>query len=184
MWDNDFGPLLLAPEAAAVVKATLAFEPWQAARAAALNTLRQLARNQVGDTLGPEYLASTVGLLLRTYFPAAEQARFARSRQVAGHLPALAAPLAGLRTLLLAVGALGSIALAGLAWRQSAPLARFSLLVGGGVLANAFATGALSGPHDRYGARIAWLLLLPPCYALALRLQARRLAGGGAPQLR
>ena len=29
-------------------------------------------------------------------------------------------------------------------------------------LANAFATGALSGPHDRYQARIAWLLLLPP----------------------
>ena len=29
-----------------------------------------------------------------------------------------------------------------------------------GVLANAAATGALSGPHDRYQARIAWLLPL------------------------
>ena len=29
------------------------------------------------------------------------------------------------------------------------------------LLANAFATGALSGPHDRYQARIAWLVLLP-----------------------
>jgi hypothetical protein len=28
------------------------------------------------------------------------------------------------------------------------------------ILANAFVTGALSGPHDRYGARAAWIATL------------------------
>jgi hypothetical protein len=38
----------------------------------------------------------------------------------------------------------------------------FIVLIWAGVLANAFATGALSKPHYRYQTRIAWLLLLPP----------------------
>ena len=36
-------------------------------------------------------------------------------------------------------------------------------------VANAFATGALSKPHDRYQARVAWLLLLPPLLYAARR---------------
>ena len=180
MWGGGFGPTLLAPEAAALVRATVAFEPLQVAVDAARNTLRQLGRNRVGDTLGPQYLDATVGLLLRTYFPAAEQARFARSRQVAGTLPAAAIPLAGLRAALLAAGAAGTLA-ATLAWRRWPALAGLAGLVLAGVLANAFATGALSGPHDRYGARIAWLVLLPPLYALiALGLQRRDVALGRA----
>jgi hypothetical protein len=35
-------------------------------------------------------------------------------------------------------------------------------MIAAGLLSNAFATGVLSGPHDRYQARIAWLVLLPP----------------------
>jgi hypothetical protein len=38
----------------------------------------------------------------------------------------------------------------------------FILMLWLGVAANAFATGALSKPHHRYQARIAWLLVLPP----------------------
>jgi len=34
------------------------------------------------------------------------------------------------------------------------------------VLANAFATGALSKPHYRYQTRIAWLLVVPPMVLL------------------
>ncbi len=41
-----------------------------------------------------------------------------------------------------------------------------------GLLANAAATGALSGPHDRYQARIAWLVVLPPLLAYAARRDA------------
>jgi hypothetical protein len=40
------------------------------------------------------------------------------------------------------------------------------LLVCAGVLANAFATGALSKPHYRYQTRIAWLLVIPPLVLL------------------
>jgi hypothetical protein len=38
-----------------------------------------------------------------------------------------------------------------------------------GITANAAATGALSGPHDRYQARIAWLLPLAALLALPER---------------
>jgi len=41
-----------------------------------------------------------------------------------------------------------------------------------GLLANAAATGALSGPHDRYQARVAWLVVLPPLLAYAARRDA------------
>ncbi len=40
------------------------------------------------------------------------------------------------------------------------------LFVYAGVLANAFATGALSKPHYRYQTRIAWLLVIPPMVLL------------------
>ena len=171
VWADDFGPTLFAPEAGGVVRATIAFEPWQVARAAMRNTWRQLARNRVGDTLSPVYLQVTVGLLLTTYFPAAEQMRFLGSRQLAGRLAAVASPLAGLQGVLLACGAAASLVASGFAWRRWPRLAALSILVLAGVVANAAATGALSGPHDRYGARIAWLLLLPPLYALALVAQ-------------
>jgi hypothetical protein len=53
-------------------------------------------------------------------------------------------------------------------------LAGLALTIALGILANAFATGALSGPHDRYGARIAWLVLLPPLLAGANAVTRRR----------
>jgi hypothetical protein len=34
------------------------------------------------------------------------------------------------------------------------------------LLANAFACGALSGPHDRYGARIVWIATLTAAITL------------------
>ena len=66
---------------------------------------------------------------------------------------------------LLVAGAAGTLLLAALAWRTNPALAGLALTVVFGVFANAFATGALSGPHDRYGARIAWLVLLAPSFA-------------------
>ena len=48
-----------------------------------------------------------------------------------------------------------------------------------GVLANAAATGALSGPHDRYGARMAWLLPLSAPLAWWPRRGVAGLGGAG-----
>ena len=40
------------------------------------------------------------------------------------------------------------------------------------IVANAFACGALSGPHDRYGARVAWLATLAVGIALLSAIKA------------
>ncbi len=182
VWGHGFGPIPFTPEAAHLVSATLRFAPLAAAEHAGLNTLRQLVRVQVGDTLGPQYLEATVGLLLRTYFPAAELLRFEAGRQPQGTLDAVAAPLEPLRLALLVAGALGTVLLVPLIWRRNPALAGLALTVLLGVLANAFATGALSGPHDRYGARIAWLVLLPPYFALMTAWRNRRVIGDHHPR--
>lgn len=56
--------------------------------------------------------------------------------------------------------------------KPEAYLRGLALLALTGLLANATATGALSGPHDRYQARIAWLVVLPPLLAYAARRDA------------
>ena len=165
VWGEESGPTLVAPEASRIVTATLRYEPAQAAQHALANTLRQVIRVSVGDTLGPQHLMVTVGKLLQTYFPAAEMQRFLDGRQVAGTLPAVAAPLLTLHLLLLCLGAVGTLVVIPLGWRRNPALAGLAVTIVVGILANAFATGALSGPHDRYGARVAWLVLLPPLLA-------------------
>ena len=174
MFADEFGPTLFAPEANRIVAATLRAAPLRAAGNAVLNTGRQLVRVAVGDTLGPQHLVSTVGLLMRTYFPPAETARFLASRQVAGRLGAVAEPLLPVHLALLVLGAAGSLLLATRAWARDPALGCLALVTLFGVLGNAFATGALSGPHDRYGARIAWLLVVPPTlWLLGLRSRQR-----------
>ncbi len=172
IWGGNSGPTLVAPEASLVVAATLRHAPLQVLQHALANTMRQLGRVALGDILGPQHLVVTVGLLLRTYFPPAEFQRFLASRQVAGTLPALAAPLLPLHLVLLCLGGAATLALA--LWRRNPVLAGLAIMVVAGLLANAFATGALSGPHDRYGARIAWLVLLAPAFALMQRFPAPR----------
>lgn len=155
-----FGGMVLAAEARAILAETLRREPLGVAGAMLANTGRQLLRVQVGDTLGREHLGVALGPRLGG-FPAAEQQRFASGLQANGLLPAAAAPFLLPHAVVLLLGALGSL----LALRRSLmqrDAARVTLLlcVMLGLAANAFATGALSGPHDRYQARIAWLLPL------------------------
>ena len=166
VWGSESGPTLVAPEAARIVAATLRAAPLEVARDAIGNMLQQLTRNAVGDTLGAQHLEVTVGLLLRTYFPPSEEQRFLASRQVAGTLPVLAAPLLMLHAALLLGGTVATLLLVPWAWRRNPGLAGLAGTVLVGLVANGFATGALSGPHDRYGARIAWLVLLPPLLAM------------------
>ncbi|RAI60044.1 hypothetical protein DOO78_06380 [Roseicella frigidaeris] len=156
-----FGPIALAPEAGVILRETLRREPLGVLRAAARNTLRQLGLARVGDTLGPENLAGTVGRELALGFPPAEAARFAASLQARGVLRQASAPVLLLHPAALLLGAAGAL----LAWGWAARAGdgrRLGLVlcVLVGITANAAATGALSGPHDRYQARIAWLLPL------------------------
>lgn len=174
VWGHDYGPILYAPEASRIVASALRYEPALAAEKALLNTWRQLFHVRLGDTLGSLHLRATVGRLLGLFFPAAETARFEASRQMQDRLAAVAAPLEPLRLALLGCGSVLTLVIIPWAWKRQPVLAGLALTIALGILANAFATGALSGPHDRYGARIAWLVLLPPLLAGANAVTRRR----------
>ena len=167
VWADGYGPVRIAPEAARIVAATVAAEPVAVLRAALGNTGRQLLMTKVGDALTPDYLDVAVLARLRTYFPEAEARRFMASLQYKGSLPGVAAHLALLRAWLLVLGAGGTVGTAVLCWRRRPPVACLAVLTLVALLANAFSTGALSRPHDRYQARIAWLVVVPPVFALA-----------------
>ena len=151
----------------AILAETLWREPLAVVRAAAGNAWTQFRRARVGDALGPENLAGSVGRKLAIGFPAAEQAQFAAGMQARGLLPVLAAPFLALHPLVLLLGAAATL----FGWRRAA-LAGDARMLGlvlavlVGVTVNAAVTGALSGPHDRYPARIAWLLPLTGLLAL------------------
>ncbi len=164
LWGDAFGPVALAPEAARLVPAIIAAYPAEVARAAFANALRQSLLVRVGDTLGPAYLEDAVAPKLALYFPAAEVARYRASRQTLGLLRDDERPFTPAHLGLLIVGAAGTVWVLLTRWRDRV-LWAFAALVATGLAANAFATGALSAPHDRYQARIAWLVLLPPFYA-------------------
>jgi len=171
------GPISLAPEAAAILAETLRREPAGVLRAVTTNALRQFALVRVGDALVPDNLGPSVARELALGFPAAEQARFAASRQAKGELPEAAAPF--LRTHLPALAAGAVLLPVGLwravRWRDRRRLGLLlAVLLGLGV--NAVVTGGLSGPHHRYQGRLVWLLPL----AGVLALLPRRLTRPGA----
>lgn len=184
VWADSFGPIRYAPEAARLVPAIIATYPIETLRAAADNTVRQLARTQVGDVLVPDHLDIAVLPRIQLYFPAAEARRFQAGLQSQGTLTDIAPPFATLHATFLVIGALAGAGIA-LRNRQTdralASLAALSLVA---LLANAFATGALSGPHDRYQARIAWLVLLAPTLFVAQRYAARAETSAGLMRTR
>ncbi len=177
---GDGGPIALAPEASAILRETLAREPLAVLRAAADNAVAQLGRVRVGDTLGPQHLDVTVARMLAEGFPPAEQARFRASLQAQGALPAAAAPFLPVQEPLLLFGALAA-GFALLRWRAQPMAAALALIALAGVAVNAAVTGALSAPHDRYGARIAWLLPLAGLLALSSRAQQAARPADRAP---
>ncbi len=171
VWSSG-GPVALAPEAGAIVRATLRQEPGAVLRTALGNAWEQLGRVGLGDVLGDDWLEGSITGSLREWFPAAEMARFRAGRQMNRTLRAVAEPLNLPHAVLLGLGAAATLWVA--VARRGTLAGRFAVLVLVGVLANAAASGALSRPHDRYQARIAWLLLLPA----ALMLPAVRPGSG------
>jgi hypothetical protein len=155
---RDFGGRALSGEAREIVRATIAREPLAVALDAARDTLTQLLlRNRVGDTLERRHIGEGVLGHIQAFGPE-EAARFQAGAHWRGDMPALVAPLLWVQEPVLLLGA---IALAILGWRGRRNRLVLGLVLGiaTGLLANAFATGALSGPHDRYGARVAWLVV-------------------------
>lgn len=177
VWSTPGGPIALAPEATRIVWGTMATRPLASLWAAVGNMAAQLAMAQPDEVLGNGWLDDTVGLRLRAYYPTAEAARFQAGAQFHDLLRDIAAPLRSPQAVALAVGAMMTLAVLAIGWRRDTRLFALAGFCLAGVLANAFATGALSGPHDRYGARIAWLLVLVPLLAAGQRRAIDRTAG-------
>ena len=127
----------------------------------------QLWMIQLGDTLHPDHLDVTVAKSVRQYFSATEIESFNGSRQMKDTLAADAVWFSRVSVWVFYFSVVFALYVLVTAWRKrdmhhTKLVVSFILMLWLGVAANAFATGALSKPHHRYQARIAWLLVLPP----------------------
>lgn len=168
------GGALLSAEAGEIVGETLRAHPLAVIATALRNTLRQLVTVGVGDTLGPENLATALRPRLAEGFPPSELAAFDASLQRHDALRQAVAPLLPLYDafLLLVLPLLAWQAWRAVRARDAVALGCLAFILVG-VLANAAATGGLSGVFPRYQARVAWLL---PLAALLLIAPKRRRA--------
>ncbi|MBO1076473.1 hypothetical protein [Roseomonas marmotae] len=151
------GGVRLASEAREIVAETIRREPFGVAWAALRNAAHQLVLVEVGDTLGRENLGTAARPRIEQGFGPGELARYDASAQSRDLLRARAAPFLWPHGLVLLASAAG---LAVMAWGRRGPARAFALWIFVAVAANALATGALSKPHHRYQARIAWLMPL------------------------
>ena len=149
--------MLLAPEAREIVHETLWREPLAVLRAGLANAGRQLTTAGIGDTLDNRHFDVAIRPRLMQGFPPSEVAAFDAALQQGPALAEAGRALAWLHPLVLL---LSLLPLAWGWWRGDARLRGVLLALVVAVLANALATGGLSGVHPRYQARIAWLLPL------------------------
>ena len=123
--------------------------------AATVATATQLARIATGEGVA-NTLWHTYGIIER-YVPAAVPAlRAARQQRGEIHFDAinhLHVPVA-----LLSMALLPLLMAAGLKWPRLRRLSMLATTIAAALLANAFVCGALANPHDRYGARLTWLV--------------------------
>lgn len=165
LWQPD-GPLrgelgggkAWAPEAFALIAATLAREPGAVALAVLSNALRQFPILTSGDGLVPWPDEPGPAPLLAGHFPPRELAAFQAARQQAG---LLARDVAHLRPLHVVLAWMGLAMLPVRAWarRREAAASALCLLVLAWGVVNAMVTGGLSSVEPRYQGRIAWLFV-------------------------
>jgi hypothetical protein len=172
-----------APEASAIIAATLRAAPGEVVGGVAANTLRQYLMLGTGDGLeawpaepGPEPLVAA-------YF-SQEHALYAGSRQNRGLLQPEAEALSPLHQAVAWAGLL-ALPVVLLLRRRQIGLAEvaFGLFVLAASLGNAAITGGLSGPAIRYQARLTWIFVLAPAALVAVPTPAaqRRRSSVGQP---
>lgn len=161
-----------------VFESLRAYPGWQV-KAALVAAARQLVNVGTGEGV-EDMIWHTYGIIER-YEPSLV-AGMRAARQQQGEIDftlfnRIHIPVA-LISMLLLVPLMG----AGLRRQRYADLSTLAATIGIALLANAFVCGALSNPHDRYGARMAWL---PPLLVLlaAWRINEQR-QGAGALQRR
>jgi hypothetical protein len=151
-----------AAQANRIVLGTIRTYPLRVLKDALRNGAHQLVRTDLADTLGPDYLADAVRPRIERWYPQSELLRFDLSRQVNGDLAAIAVPLVPMQRVALALGLLACVCILLRGLRSPSVQADFAAFILIALAANALATGALSTVHDRYEARIAWLVVVPP----------------------
>ena len=174
LWTHDSplnragGPKIVSREADGIIQAAVLADPVGEARAGLANTLVQVSNFASGDGLNP--WPAQVSPTIERYFPAREQATYASARQQSG---ALSVPLllSRIDAMVALSGVIACVLLLPVALRRRAPCAAFLLVVLLALPVSAAITGALSGPHDRYQARIMWL---PPFVATVSCVALRR----------
>jgi hypothetical protein len=179
LWTGD-SPLNLAggpkqisaKEANAIIHAGLRADPLGAVRAALGNTVAQLVHFASGDGLSA--WPDQVSPVIIADFPPAEAVRYAAARQQAGAL-AMPPGLTALHSFVAIGGIIACLLLLPGAWRQKNRAVGLLIVVLVALPVNATVTGALSGPHDRYQARLMWL----PAFVAPLVLVSRGLASRG-----
>ena len=163
------GAIIVSREADGIIAAAIAAEPLRETRIMAENALRQLTDFATGDGLTP--WPDTVTPWLRADFPPAEFARYQAARQTRG---AWLVPgwMLDLHRIVALIGIAGCclLVLRRRAGPRAAGFAAVALLALG---LNAAITGALSGPHDRYQARLVWIAPAVALLGLAPRRSVR-----------
>ena len=150
------------------------------AKTAAIATVRQLVNVETGE--GVVHWVWHTYFIVHDFTPQLEPAMKA-ARQQRGEISFTAINAVHYPLALQSMALLPVILL--MAWRKRLPadlgqLAACALLA---LLANAFVCGALSNPHDRYGARMVWLAAFTVALAL-MRLYAQRQAALAGAQAR
>ncbi len=170
LWDNGVFNRLgrfdgLGDEMRSIVLGSLREYPLLQAKAALRATAMQLARVATGEGV-VNTLWHTYAIMER-YAPAAAPA-MRRAYQQRGELHFDLINHIHVPVALLAFALLPAVIAARWRWPQLNSLSLLAATIAVSVLANAFVCGALSNPHDRYGARLTWLaplalMLVPVC---------------------
>ena len=174
-WGSDLFDKLgrfegLGGEMAVVVRESLTAYPFMQIAAAVTATAEQLISVATGYGVHTELWHThwTIERFAPEALPAMKAARQQQGALDFSLINRLHVPVAWLSMLLLA--GIVTLALVRRRFTDPGPLAAVALLA---ILANAFICGALSNPHDRYGARIVWLA---PLVVLLVAVRARVVA--------
>jgi hypothetical protein len=160
----------LGKEMERIALESLAAYPLLQAKTAAIATARQLVDVRTGE--GVVHWVWHTYFIIHDYAPQLEPAMKA-ARQQHGEISFTAINRFQVPLALIAMALLPAIVL--LAWRRKLPadLGELAAVCALALLANAFVCGALSNPHDRYGARVIWLAAFATGIAL-VRLYEQR----------
>jgi hypothetical protein len=163
----------LGKEMERIALESLAAYPLLQAKTAAIATARQLVDVRTGE--GVVHWVWHTYFIIHDYAPQLEPAMKA-ARQQHGEISFTAINRFQVPLALMAMALLPAIVL--LAWRRKLPaaLGELAAVCALALLANAFVCGALSNPHDRYGARVIWLAAFATGIALVRLYEQRQTA--------